>query len=149
MNEQERELIAACVTFCHVTTAEHLATIEATGLNPAFDESLVVRGNRKEKAVYLCPEARIEKTTNFLGERANDQKNLYVYRIGAAELAAKDCGADISWLVNLVDEEKWTVAVSLEIGSIACYEAIARDELNGPQEIVNPRYIASSGEDEP
>lgn len=147
MTDQERQLVKAYGTFCHVTTAERMAAVEPAGLNPAFDDSQVLRGVRKDKAVYLCPEASIDKALDFLGSRAGDQPKLYVYRIGAAALAAKDCGADISWLVNLVDEDKWTVEVSLNLGSIACYEPISRAELNGREEVDNPRYTPPGGGD--
>jgi hypothetical protein len=147
MTDQERELVEACGTFCHVTTAERIDAVEATGLNPAFDDSQVLRGVRKDKATYLCPEVSIGKALDFLGSRADDQPKLHVYRIGAAALAAKDCGADISWLVNHIEEDKWTVAMSLEIGSIACYEPIPRAELTDPEEVDNPRYTPPGGGD--
>lgn len=147
MTPAEIELMVACGEFCHVTTEERMADIEAVGLNPAFDDSKVLRGVRKDNAVYLCPVANIDKAMDFLGSRASDQPKLYVYRIGAAELAAKDCGADISWLVNLVDEDQWTVAKSLELGSIACYQPIARAELTDPEEVDNPRYTPPGGGD--
>lgn len=148
MTDQERKLVAACGEFCHVTTAEGSGDIDVAGLDPALDDSIVIRGPKRDKAIYLCPADNLNKAADFIGSRASDQPKLYVYRIGAAELADKECGADIGWLVNLVGEADWTVAVSLELGTIACYEAIARAELSGPQEIDNPRYIASSGDDE-
>jgi hypothetical protein len=147
MTPAEIELMVACGEFCHVTTADGMASIEAVGLAPAFDVSQVIRGPRKDKAVYPCPAASLDKAMRFLGSRADDQPKLYVYRIGAAELAVKDCGADISWLVNLVDEDQWTVAVSMELGSIACYDPIARAELTDPLEVDNPKYTAPGGGD--
>lgn len=82
---------------------------------------------------------------DFLGSRASDQPKLYVYRIRASGVADKVCGADIGWLVNLVGEEKWTVEESLKLGSVACYEPIARAELTEPKEVDNPRYILPGG----
>lgn len=117
MTEAEKQLVLECGEFCHVTTAEGRELIDAAGLDPAYDQSLVLRGPKRDKAVYLCPAAKVEKAKDFLGSRASDQAKLYVYRISAEALSHKNCGADIGWLLNLVEEEQWTVAVSLELGT--------------------------------
>lgn len=142
MTAADRELVTGCGEFCHVTTADRLDDVEAAGLDPELDDSLVLRGPKRDKAIYLCPVASIEKAKDFIGVRASDQPKLYVYRIGAAALSLKNCGPDIGYLVNIVEEADYTVAVSLARGTLACYEAIPRAELTGPEEIDNPRYIS-------
>ena len=148
MNENDRKQVAACGTFHHVTTADGTSGIEESGLDPACDNSQVIRGGRKDQAVYLCPAASIEKVSEILGDREKDQEYLFVYEISASALAKKNCGADVGWLVNIASPDKHTVELSLEHGSIACYEAIARSELRGPKKIRNPSHIGTSGGDE-
>lgn len=147
MTPEERALLAACGEFCHITTADRRGKIEVGGLNPEFDDSLVLRGSKRDKAVYLCPVSSIENVKDFIGANASDQPTLYVYRIGAETLSQKSCGPDIGFLVNLVDEVDYTIAVSLQRGTISCYEAISRAELTGPEEIDNPRYKQPGDED--
>jgi hypothetical protein len=145
MTEQEKALIAACGEFCHVTTAARRDLVNAVGLDPEYDESLVIRGPKRDKAVYLCPATSIAKALDFIGARADDQPKLYVYWIGAAALSQKNCGPDIGYMVNIVEEHDYTVEVSLQCGTIACYEAIDRGELTDPVEAVNPRYLPPGG----
>ncbi len=144
ITDEERQRVAACGEFCHVTIAERLQLIDNSGLDPAHDVSLVIRGPKREQAVYLCPAAGIENAKDFIGARASDQPKLYVYRIAADILSQKDCGPDIGYLVNIVGENDWTVEVSLRRGTIACYETIPRAALVGPQEVENPRYTPAS-----
>lgn len=140
MTAAERELVTACGEFCHVTTADRLDDVESAGLDPELDDSLVLRGPNRDKAIYLCPVASIENAKDFIGARASDQPKLYVFRIGAAAVSQKNCGPDVGYLVNIVEEADYMVAASLERGTIACYEAIPRAELAGPEETDNPRY---------
>lgn len=140
MTPEEQDLLLACGEFCHFTTADRLGGIKAGGLDPDLDDSLVLRGPKREKAVYFCPVSSSEKAKDFIGARADDQAKLYVYRILVGSLSQKNCGPDIGCLVNLVDEIGYTVAASLQLGTIACYEIIPHSELTGPEEIENPQY---------
>lgn len=149
MTEEEQLLLRNCGEFCHITTDDWVSEIDASGLDPRCDDSLVLRGGKRDPAVYLCPVANIEGAKDFIGSRAADQPKLYVFRIAAEALSHKKCGPDIGYLVNVVDESGWTVECSLRRGTIACYEAIARSELTGPEEIDNPRYLAPESDSGP
>src|SRR4051812_10369556 len=104
MTPAERELVTACGEFCHVTTADRLDDVEAAGLDPEHDDSLVLRGPKRDKAIYLCPVASIEDAKHLIGARASDQPKLYVFRIDAAAVSLKNCGPDIGYLVNIAKE---------------------------------------------
>jgi hypothetical protein len=115
MTEQERQVVAACGESCHVTTTDRVALIDAAGLDPAYDDSVVLPGPKRPKAVYLCPAASLENAKQFIGDRASGQETLFVYRLSAESLSHKSYGPDIGYLVHRVGEAGWTVAVSPQV----------------------------------
>ena len=51
MTDEEKNLIPACGTFCHVTTQFKAELVKATGLDPSSDLSLVIRGQNRMQAI--------------------------------------------------------------------------------------------------
>ncbi len=143
MTPQERQLIADCGTFCHVTTLNRAGEIDVRGLHPSVDESFVIRGPSRPKAVYFTPRSKLNTALEFIGDRARDQKRLVVFQIAAAVLVGKSCGPDFGWLAALLAEEKIesaTIATSLHLGGLACYIIVLPAEFKGRGEVDNPRY---------
>jgi hypothetical protein len=146
MTAEEQELVLGCGEFCHVATEEKAAFIDESGLNPEFDESIVLRGPKRPPAVYLCPAARLEETLDFIGDRVSEQEKLIVFHLPAEALSGRDCGPDYGFLVYFTkDLENATVELSLAHGSIACYELIPRGEFTEIYEVANPRYKPLGG----
>jgi hypothetical protein len=94
MTDQERAMIAACGKFYHVTLIDKHDLIQAGGLDPRFDESLIIRGPQRPKAVYLCPPGGLETALDFLGSRNPDQERLLVYRLDSEAVSKRNCGPD-------------------------------------------------------
>src|SRR5438105_6354280 len=103
MTEQERQLVAACGEFCHVTAIDIRDFIDEFGLDPRFDQSVVLRGPKRPRAVYVCPMASLDKVLAFVGDRAPDQPRLFVYRMDAQVLCDRNCGPDYGYLVYFVE----------------------------------------------
>lgn len=145
MTENERHLVVSFGTFCHVASQANVEQINQHGLSPERDQSVVLRGPEKAKAVYLCPEASLVKTLAFVGANHSYEPHLYVYRIPATELCEKKCGPDYGFLVNVMKLEEITLETSLARGTVACYEAIEADELTGPEQVPNPEFMEEGG----
>ena len=142
MTDEERNLIAQCGTFCHVTTLDKSHAIDSGGLIPTADKSLVLRGPVRPNAVYLCPESHLDKALEFVGEKDRDQKLLIVFKVSGSTISKKDCGADYGWLsahLNTSELDDATIAMSLQIGGLACYELIPPVDFVDRTEVNNPR----------
>jgi hypothetical protein len=143
MTQQEKVLVQACGTLCHATVLENRDSIEAMGLDPDTDQSLVLRGPKRPKAVYLCPENLLDKALEFLGDRAKDQEQLDVFRIDAVIVAEKNCGADYGWLAAHLPGDQLnavTIAISLEVGGLACYHLIPPEDFISVEEVPKPKF---------
>jgi hypothetical protein len=99
MTEQEQQHIASCGVFCHVGDVRTQPFVEEMGLDPRFDQSLVLRGPRRPKAVYCCPVASLDKMLEFVGDRRPEEPTLLVYRIDAEKLCRRNCGPDYGYLI--------------------------------------------------
>src|ERR1700733_6049235 len=144
MTDEEKKLVLAYEMFCHVTTQENAGFVEAFGLNPSNDMSVVIRGPKRPVAVYLCPESSVDKAINVIGDRAKGEKELIVFKIAATVLAEKNCGPDFGWLsahIGGAKLEMATVKISLDtVGAIACYDVITPEEFSEMVTVPNPNF---------
>jgi len=146
MTDEEKKLVLACGTFCHVTTQENA---DIGGLDPSSDMSVVIRGPKRPQAVYLCPESSLDKALNVIGDRARGEKALIVFKVAAAVLAVKSCGPDFGWLsahIGGAELEAATVKTSLDtVGAIACYDLISPGEISETVTVPNPKFDPEAG----
>ncbi len=143
MTDEDRKLIGPYEKFYHIMAANVCGAVVRHGsLDPKFDQS-VINEKTLPNAVYFCTQDRVPKTCDYVGKHRRDQRLLVVVEIDAVGLAGKKCGPDFGYYGHADGAAPETIQDSLALGSIACYEPIALDELSRPITAKNRHFDSS------